>query len=295
MLLNKLIHAFAFMPARPIYIKPDGITLKPSVNVAKNIEESFTVSPLRLNHAIPSQQWRHPSRYIQTVAVLTGGQDTKTLPLLRPSPAKPRMHRKSCFILENHRLFGTQRLQFFLKPSQISLRLWTLPEYKNNRLVLNNTLIYASTAGPGALLALSQSVVLSEPPPLARPTGHGLGQTLAGWHPNASEAYREHPYSNRLVVLALDGGSSSLGPLGLLRESSGSGSCVLGLRHRLSILGTALQALTTTRQSLSLLMRQGFVWLKQKVSLFGLLDALKLVWDFSCFHIGIQNPLCHFI
>lgn len=278
------------MPACPIHIKPDGAPFKSSIQVTKNIKESLAISPLGFNHSVASQQRRYPSRDIQALPMLTGGQDTQTLPRLGPAAAQSGMQAESSLVLKYNRLFRLKRFKFFLKSSRIAAHLWTLPEYKNNWLVLNDSLIDASTAGHGVLLALYQNAVLNEQPALGHPTGHDLNQTLEAKFPNVFPNHAEHFQSSVQAVQALAEGLSSLSRLRLHRESSGSGSSLLALILRLSILDVDLQGATVMLQSLSRLMRQGFSWLMRKVCLSRLRDVSRIMWDFSYTHNSIKNP-----
>jgi len=290
MFMSKLIYQFTFMPACPVHIKPDGVPFKSFIQVTKNIKESLTISPVGFNHSVASQQRRYPPRDIQALTMLAGGRDTQTLPRLGPAAAQPGVQAESSFVLKYNPLFRLKRLKFFLKSSRIAAHLWTLPEYKSNWRVLNDSLIDASIAGHDALLALYQNAFLNEQPVLGRPTGHDLNQTLEAKPPNVFPNHVEHLHLNVQAVQAGAGELSSLNRLRLHRESSGSDSSLSALILHLSILGVDLLGATVMLRSLSRLRRQGFSWLTQKACLSRLLDALNIMWDFSYTHNNIKNP-----
>ena len=60
MFVEKFFYRFSLVPTRSIDIKPDGITLQPSIEMAQHLEESFPITFARLNHTVATQQRGHP-------------------------------------------------------------------------------------------------------------------------------------------------------------------------------------------------------------------------------------------
>jgi hypothetical protein len=120
MFAEKLLHRVSLMPTRPIDIKPDGIALQPSIEVPKHLEESLPITFACLNHAVPTQQWGHPSRNVEPQPMLTRGGNAQALPPFNPTPTQSRVQAKARLVLEDYGFPLSQRLKFFLKPYGIS-------------------------------------------------------------------------------------------------------------------------------------------------------------------------------
>jgi len=295
MFFKKLFDGIASVPAGPVDIKPNGISFKPSIEMAQNFKEAFSVTPFCLNHAVASKQRIYPPGDIQANTMLAGCGNLKPFPFFRPAPADPRVHCKACLILKHYCLFCSQRVKFFLKSSGISGLLGFALEDKNNSLSLTDNPNDASSVGLAAPSGLFRKIVSDESQPLARPTEPDLNRIPAETSLSVPPAFFESLSLIAKVFPAWAWVSRTLSRLYSLRESIGSSSSESTLTPRLSIQDVALQAPKARRLSLCLSKLLVFVRLMLINALSWPLYALKLVWDFSCPHINIKKPLCHFI
>ena len=295
MFFKKSFDRLASMPASPVDIKPNGVSFKPFTKVAQKFKKSFSIAPFCLNHAVTSKQRIDPSGDIQADTMLAGCGNLKTFSFLRPAPAKSGVHRESCLILEHDCLFWPKRLKFFLKPSGIFELLDPVLEDKNNSLSLTDSQDDASSAGLAAPSGLFRKTVSDESQPLARPTEPDLNQIPAETSLSVPQAPLESLLPIAKVSPAWAWVLRTLNHLCLPRESIGLNSSGSTLVPRLSIPDVALQAPEARRLSLCLSKPLVFARLMLINVLSWPLYALRLMWDFSCPHINIKKPLCHFI
>ena len=158
------------MPAGAIHVEPDGEPVQPAVEMREDAEEPLPISPLRLEHPVPTQQGGHPPREIQPLPMLTGGWDAKPLAASGPPPPQARVQGKPGLVLEDHRLSRAQGRQFFLTPAGTAGPLWLVPAGTRGWPASGGTPGGASTAAPVGLAPRSRSAASGAPPPSARPT-----------------------------------------------------------------------------------------------------------------------------
>lgn len=131
MSFKKQLNWFALMPSRSINIKPYRISFKPITEVMKHIQKTFPISSFCPYKTVSSQQRSNPARNIKSLFMLTCGRNSQRVTPFSPAHTQSRMQRKSCLILENHSLTGSQCIKFFLKPFGTSwlLRPWLADTY----------------------------------------------------------------------------------------------------------------------------------------------------------------------
>jgi len=258
MFVEKVFYRFSLVPTCPIDIKPDGIALQPSIEMAQHLEESFPITFARLNHTVATQQRGHPPRNVQPQPVLTGGDNAQTLPPFSPTSTQPRMQAKTRLVLEHHRLSSSQRFKFFLKPCETCGPLQLSPVDKYNRPASADSLGDASTSEPALPLGLSPSGALSGSPKSAHPTVLDLTRSPAATSLGGPQwSFASSPLSQwacRASVSVV----MPANPLGSPHGSNDSNSSALDPRLPLSILDAAPLKPKARRQSLSLPRPQGF-------------------------------------
>jgi hypothetical protein len=267
------------MPAGSIDIQPNRIASEPSIKVPENLQKSLSISSFCLHHPIASQQGSHPTRYVQTFLMLARCWNPKPLPNAGPSPTQARMQGKTGLVLENHGLFRTQGLEFFLIPFQISEPLRPSLADKHGRHASACTLTDASSSGPGAPSALFQTAVANELPAWDHPIAPGLIHRPEGIPPSASPTAWRASKSIERVVLA---GVSLLNSLLLSRlclESIDSSSCGSNQAPRQSSSAAALRLPAEVRQSSGQPTLQEWFWPRK-------LNAPLLLPDVLCLSLS---------
>lgn len=172
-----LVHGLALMPTSSIHIKPDRICPQASIHMAQDFQKPVSVAPVCSDHAMSTRKRCHPARNIDTMLMLAGRRNAKTLPFFGPNPPQPRMQAESGLILEDHGLPRTQILKFFLTPGETAWRppLWLGGTY--NRCVSSDTRADASSSELAEPSASSQIASSSGRPESARPNSPALVQT----------------------------------------------------------------------------------------------------------------------
>jgi hypothetical protein len=255
--------------------------LQTPIKMPQGLNKSLTITPLGLNHPMPTQQRSYPSRKVQTFPMLAGSGYPQSLANAGPTTTQARMQSKPCLILKNHCLLRTQGLEFFLKPSETACSHPRELEDRHNRLASTDTPADASIAELASPLALSQTTASGVPPQWAHPNAPGLNQTLLG----SSLSERQAPSACWTLADSADPtefeAEAQPTRSGSQHESSGSNSSESNPRLRLSILASALRSTITRQQSLFQSRLQGWFGRMLKVDPFWLRDVLKLMWGFS--------------
>ena len=295
MFLKKLINRLTLMPTGPIDVQPNSVFFQPPVHVAQNVEKSLAITTVCLDHPITTEQRIHPPRDVQANTMLARCWDLQPFPFLRPSTTQSRMHCKTRFILKHDGFSGLKGLQFFLKPSGISVLRGSLLADTRSLLASFDTQDNASSAGLVEPSGLFQRIASNELPPSVHPTVHGSNQILS----ETSLSVPQEPVVSSvpsakafpLVVWA----SRTLNLLCLRRVSNGSGSFGSIPRPLLSILDVALLALREAQLSLY---RPRRLVLHRRLPIIVFLwrlYALSSMWGFSYPYDNKNILHCHFI
>jgi hypothetical protein len=178
MRLDENVYLFSSMPFGSINIQPDRIPPETSIEVPQTTYKSFPISLRTPYQTVLTQQRGNPTEDIKPLVMLARSGNPKSLPYLSPSYSQTWMQRKSCLVLKDNRLPGSQGPKFFLKPGEIAWPLPPVPEDTCSQPFLADTPIGASSSEPDEPSPLSPNGALDEPRGWDRPTGPGLTQTL---------------------------------------------------------------------------------------------------------------------
>jgi hypothetical protein len=278
---NKQIDFFSLMPLGSVHVEMNRVTPKALVKMLQAFNKTFPVALRRADHSPSPQQWSHPSKQIEPLAVLTGGWDAQSLSDLRPAKPEARMQSKARFILKDYGLPSPKRSQFFLRCGEISSPPHPAPEGTNILLALIGTLIGASTVAPAGPSALFQNTSSRESPAWVHPTSPDSTRTLKGISPDDFPI----PYAPLGSVEQGDPAASGFPGLPLLDhlldESIDLNSGVLCPGHRQSTPDAAPPPVAAEPQSLfpSQLPELPVSW--TITALGSLRDALTSTMDFS--------------
>lgn len=261
----------------------------------QNFKKAISVASFRANHSMTSKQRRNPPGHIQAFLMLTGRRDFQAATFFAPTEPKTRMKRETRFVLKDNRFFRLQLAKFFLKPSETSSRLRSLPEHKSNWPASFGSPSDASIAGPDELSGLCQNAFLNEQQPSGRPTELCSAQSPSAFYPNVRKALAELCFPDSLGAQDVASALGIRAPFHLRRASIDSGSCGSSPARRLSNSVVGLQLPAAGRLFLCRSIRRefcrplltAFLSLRQR--------ALGLGLDFSCLHINMKNPLCNII
>jgi hypothetical protein len=160
----KQINFLPLMPSGSIHIKLDGIPSEAAVKILQTSDKSPSISSRSSDHPSPTQQGSHPSKQIQSLAMLARGRNAQPLPASRPPYSQTRMKGKSRFILKNDCFLRSQPPEFFLRLDEIA---WHLRSFLEDTYILPasvDTPIGASKTEPGELSRLFQTDASDEPP-----------------------------------------------------------------------------------------------------------------------------------
>lgn len=188
MILKKNIDAFSFMPSGAVHIKPDLISPQSPVKLPQAQKKPFSIPLGMPDQPRFSQKRRDPTKDIQPRPMLACGRNPKPPAAFGPTHTQTRMERKPRFVFKHHRLLRSQIFEFFLRPEKISGRPQNGLEDRHSFRASNDTLIGASTSGPGGPLVLSQTGVSYERRGSAHPSEPGLTQIPEGTVPDRFRA-----------------------------------------------------------------------------------------------------------
>jgi hypothetical protein len=198
--LQETSNLFPFMPTGPIYIQPDLIALKSTIDLAEASEESFSV-PLRTPQQSHSSQQRcNPPEDIQSLVVLTGSQNPEATADFGPSSTKTRMQGKSCFIFEDDGLLSFQGSEFFLTCGGTSSHPRYAPADRYIPLASSGTPTDASTTEPDVPSDVFQTDFLNAPPRSDHPTEPYSNQKPQAIFPDALPTLGEPAKSTERVA-----------------------------------------------------------------------------------------------
>lgn len=167
--LDKDFHLLPSMSPGSIHIKPNLEAPQMPIKMLQTFHKVPLIPSRGPDQSLSTQQGSHPAKDIEPFLVLTGGGDTQSLPLLRPTDPQARVQREPRFILKHNRLINSQGAKFFLTPCGIVPHPPTVPEDTNNWPALGDTPVDASNIEPDVPSALFQSAALSAPPKSGHP------------------------------------------------------------------------------------------------------------------------------
>jgi hypothetical protein len=226
---------FSFMPSGAIYIQPDRVSWKSTINLAQTGEESFSV-PLRTpQQSHPPQQRGNPSKNVQPFVMLAGSQDPQPVADFSPPSTKTRMQGKTGLILKDNGLLSSQRPEFFLTCGETSWHPRYATEDTYTPLASSGIPTDASTTEPGVPSGVFQIDSLSGPLRSDHPSGLDLSQIPQATSLNALPTDDELAGSAELVAQVF---LPALGILDLVHSpcaSTSSSSDVSNPALRLSI------------------------------------------------------------
>lgn len=235
MAFQKETDSFAFVPTRPVHVKPDVVTGKLLPDMLQDFQEAIRITTDSSDQSLLAEQRGDPAEQIEPLAVLAGSGDTKTLPFFGPAASQARMKTKTGLILKDDDLIGLERLQFFLTPVETSGRLSFEPERRHSRPVSGCNPSGASTFAPGALSASPQNTPSDELPALLRPRQPGVGRIYGDFlpgPPSSGAARRRSAQGDAPYGVSVSGlGSLPCSP----GESNAPVLCDLARTKRLSI------------------------------------------------------------
>ena len=277
----KTINLFPLMPSGPIYIQPYREASQMATKMLQTGQESFSVSMRPSDHPPSAQQRSHPSKQIQTLAMLARRRNPQPASSLCPSYPQTRVQGKPRFVFKNDGFFRSQRLDFFLRFVQIPWPLHFVLGGKCTQRVSSDTPIGASKTEPDEPLTLSRSVFSGERPRSDRPTEPDLVQILMETFPSVLPILGEPSGLNGRDVLAFLPVLKTLIPARPLCASKDSSSVALIPRLRQSIPDVDPPVSTAKPQFLFQLRHPEFVepWRLNAPDL--LRDALPLKLGFS--------------
>lgn len=186
MFFQKLSDRIPFMPSCSVNIQPDRVAAKSTIQVLQYLEKPLAVTSFRLDHPCATEKRSYPPGNIQTFLMLTGCHNLQPFTNERPTPAQPGMQGEAAFILENNGFLRPQRAEFFLNPSQTSLRPQPLPGDRCDPLASAETQDDASSTAPGELSTLPQTAAGDESPMWGRPTEPGSIRTSGAIPPDGA-------------------------------------------------------------------------------------------------------------
>jgi len=180
MISYKQINFRTFMPSGPVYIEPDGIPSQTAIKMFQTRDKSLSIAPRPAHHPLATQQRSHPSKKIQSFAVLARGRNAQPPPSLCPPPAQSRVKRKARLVFKDDRFLRGQRPEFFLRPGEIAWPLHLSLEDRCTRPVSADIPIGASKTEPDELSMLFQTDASNEPLTWDHPTEFAASRIPTG-------------------------------------------------------------------------------------------------------------------
>jgi len=277
----KTINLFPLMPSGPIYIQPYREASQMATKMLQTGQESFSVSMRPSDHPPSAQQRSHPSKQIQTLAMLARRRNPQPASSLCPSYPQTRVQGKPRFVFKNDGFLRSQMSEFFLTPDESVWHLRSLPEDTYTLPASVDTLTGASRTEPDEPSGLSRTDASDGPRAWDRPIGRAgarmpqetsPGLLLTVFAPSASGA------AGALVASRAPG---PLPPDRLPGASRDSNSDALSPTRRLSIPDAGPPVPARAPRSLFPCGLPGFAVPWPVNALGSLLDALPLTLDFS--------------
>ena len=273
MSFKEFFDGIAFMPARSVYIQPKGLAAQSFVQMSQDGQKTVTISLWSSEQSLLPQQGGHPTKHIQSFAVLTGGGNSQALSNLCPISSHLRMKSKPAFILEDNGLTRPQRLEFFLSDDGTSLRLPHEPEDRHGWPASSDNPTDASSAGRGAPLRRSQTFSSNEPPGSDHPSEPGINHSPSAFSPDEPLNFFEPSCSVGRAFRAEVVLSAPRPHFDLQSEPNDSNSFESVREHRLSIPTVAPPVAAISLRSLSQPRPQEFPRPNAKVQLASLRGA----------------------
>jgi len=183
--LQEALHLGPAVPASAIDVQPNRVPFEAAIEMSKSHQKPSAIPSGRSHHALASQEGRHPSRQIESLAVLARSRNPQALSALGPAPAHPGMQGEASLILKDEGLVRAQRREFFLPSAEsVGPRRPVLAD-RHGWPVLAGSPTGASISGPGGPSARSRTGASGGPPTWGHPIVLGGGQTPAGTAPSA--------------------------------------------------------------------------------------------------------------
>lgn len=250
MSLKKQFNLFAFVPAGPIDIHPDGVAPEATAQRLEAREEAISIAPRRARQSCSSQQRSNPAEEIQSFMMVAGRRHFQPPSTFGPPHAQPRMKGEPCLVLKHNRFTRPQIPEFFLMHAEIAGPLPNGLVNKNTPPVLSGIPVDASIAGPAGRSVLRQTADSNVAPMSVHPTGPDSNQTPTGSSPNRPPPACESDLSAAPDVPAGSWASKPQDRARLSGESTHSGSGDLYPVPRRSTQDAAPPPITEARQSL---------------------------------------------
>ncbi len=154
MFLEKQFYRFAFVPACPINIQPDGIALKPFTNMPQTFKKFFSVAFRCPQQTTFTDQRGNPAENIQSLTMVTGCGNAQPFTYFSPTHAQTRMGSKTRLIFKYYRFTGFQSQKFFLTGIRTVCPHCPWLEDTNSPLALTEIQYDASSIVPALLLSI---------------------------------------------------------------------------------------------------------------------------------------------
>lgn len=279
--LYKEVNLLPLMPSGPIYIQPYREASQVATKMLQARKESFSVSMGPSDHPPSAQQRSHPSKQIQTLAMLARRRNPQPASSLCPSYPQTRVQGKPRFVFKNDGFLRSQMSEFFLRPDESVWHLRSLPEDTYTLPASVDTLTGASRTEPDEPSRLSRTDASDGPRAWDRPIGRAgarmpqetsPGLLLTVFAPSASNVADALVASQVPALLPRDR---------LPGASRDSNSGALSPTRRLSIPDAGPPVPARAPRSLFPCVLPGFAVPWPVNALGSLLDALPLRLNFS--------------
>jgi hypothetical protein len=196
---QEIPNLFTFMPSGTIYIQPDRISSKSTIDLPQTGEEPLSV-PLRTpQQSHPSQQRGNPSKNVQPFVMLAGSQDPKPMANFSPPSTQTRMQGKTGLIFKDNGLLSSQGPEFFLICGETAWHPRYATADRYSLLASSGTPTDASTTEPGVPSGVSQIDSSGGPLRSDHPSGLDSNQIPQATSPNALPTHVEPAGSAELV------------------------------------------------------------------------------------------------
>jgi hypothetical protein len=187
----KQINFLSLMPSGSVHIKPDGIASESAIKILQTGNKSPSISSRPSDHPSPTQQGSHPSKQIESLAMLARGRNPQPSTSSRPPHTQPRMKRKSRLAPKDDRFLRSQPPEFFLRPDEIAWPLHSCLEDTYIPPASADTPIGASKTELDELSSLSQTDASDGPPRWDHPIELAVTQIPKEASPNLSPVAAE--------------------------------------------------------------------------------------------------------
>jgi hypothetical protein len=291
MALKEKSDLFSFVPFSSIYKEIDEITTKLFQHMLQHLYKSLFITFGSTYQTFPPQQWSHPARQIQPLAVLAGGRDFESLTDLSPAASQTGMQAKTGLILENNGLILFKMEQFFLTPGENSGHPYHELEDKRSQLFSGCNPGNATSIGLVSLSTLSQTLSSGGLPEWVHPSQLSRDQIPEGFFPSLVSVVSLRLTSAESAVLAdVEVSEMRLLP-GLIRESNLPGSFDLAQTKYLSVpdAGPPKPAIRQQFSIQSMPLEFALPWLIIFLGLHQIALYLKLSWlKHNIYFVNVQ-------